>query len=380
MSSEIVELRREATNSASPGQIACQSHSNHEQARGGSPTPHLQQPASDPLAVRHALVETEHLLHASADGRCMQNESIHVSESPNSNLNLRADIQKLISVEIPLPTFVDATAQNALFHVKQLDEYFELKAIPPQFRLTIAVKSLTNESAKSWILATAGTFQNYEKFKSSFIRQFWSNESQSETRCRIYQEKFSRQSDKSMSDHFLKYAVLARHLQPPMEDQEIIFALKAHYPISVQRIWLAKQHKNVEEVVSFLRQMDEIEAKEQGYRTEREPPGNSNPQNYRNNRAQYRGNDRNQERQYQVRGMEFGRGNNYQNRPTRRQPYFGNRRDNIATGGQHREEESRNHRQGNQLNPYAPTFNQERKEEDSDLRIPRPSSNQHQGN
>jgi hypothetical protein len=115
----------------------------------------------------------------------MQNASTSVSESPNSGLNFRANIHNFAVSEIPLPTFVDVSAQNALFHVKQLDEYFELKSIPPQFRLTLAMKSLANESARSWILATAGTYQSYERFKSAFINQFWSDESQSATRCRI---------------------------------------------------------------------------------------------------------------------------------------------------------------------------------------------------
>jgi hypothetical protein len=57
-----------------------------------------------------------------------------------------------------------------------------------------------------------------------------------------------------------------------MGDQELIAALKAHYPISVQKVWVAKQPGSVEEVVSFLRQMDEIETKDQGNRMERGHP------------------------------------------------------------------------------------------------------------
>jgi hypothetical protein len=118
------------------------------------------------------LVENEPQVHEDADGRCMQNASTYISESHNSDLNFRANIQNLAASEIPLPTFVDVSAQNALFHVKQLDEYFELKSTPPQFRLTIAMKSLANVSARSWILATAVTYQTYGRFKSAFINQF----------------------------------------------------------------------------------------------------------------------------------------------------------------------------------------------------------------
>jgi hypothetical protein len=61
----------------------------------------------------------------------MHAECKYLCESPNSGLNFRANIQNLAASEIPLPTFVGVSAQNALFHVKQLDEYFELKSNTP---------------------------------------------------------------------------------------------------------------------------------------------------------------------------------------------------------------------------------------------------------
>jgi hypothetical protein len=57
-----------------------------------------------------------------------------------------------------------------------------------------------------------------------------------------------------------------------MGDQELISALKAHYPISVQKIWLAQQSGSAEEIICFLRQMDEIETKDQSNRTDKGTP------------------------------------------------------------------------------------------------------------
>jgi hypothetical protein len=318
-------------------------------------------------------------MQENADVQCMQNESNCVSEPPNSNLNFRANFQNIITSDIPLPTFVDVSAQNALFFIKDLDEYFELKGIPPQCRLTIAKKAFRNESARSWILATADTFHNYGEFKNAFLLQFWNNESQCAIRCNIYQDKFNRQNGKTMSDHFLSYAVLGRHLQPQMGDQELIAALKAHYPISVQKIWVAKQPGSVEEVVSFLRQMDEIETKDQGNRMEKGSPNGFNSYNHRGNRHPYRGSDQNQARHYQVRGMQYMGCDNRNYAAPRRRTFFDNRRDNNAPQVQHRGERG-NTRPGNHLNPYAPAFDQERREDSGDLRPTRPTPNQQQAN
>jgi hypothetical protein len=53
-------------------------------------------------------------MHENGDGLCMQK---YLCESHNSKVNLRANFQKIITKEIPLHTFVDVFAQNALLHI-----------------------------------------------------------------------------------------------------------------------------------------------------------------------------------------------------------------------------------------------------------------------
>jgi len=46
-------------------------------------------------------------------------------------------------------------------------------------------KSLTEEFAKNWFMATKEHINSYEEFKITFLDQFWSKESQSHTTAQI---------------------------------------------------------------------------------------------------------------------------------------------------------------------------------------------------
>jgi hypothetical protein len=69
-----------------------------------------------------------------------------------------------------------------------------------------------------WIYATDGEFKDYEDFKAAFVHQFWNHDSQSRVRNSIYQGKYHIHENESMSRHVLRFAALAKLLQPKMAD------------------------------------------------------------------------------------------------------------------------------------------------------------------
>jgi len=75
--------------------------------------------------------------------------------------------------------------QSAVHFLKDLDEYLKLKSVDEHLKLTLVSKSLTEEFAKSWFMATKEHINSYEEFKIKFLDQFWSKESQSHTRARF---------------------------------------------------------------------------------------------------------------------------------------------------------------------------------------------------
>jgi hypothetical protein len=55
--------------------------------------------------------------------------------------------------ELSLPTF-SSQEQSAVHFLKDLDEYFKLKSVDERLKVTLVSKSLTEEFAKNWFMAT----------------------------------------------------------------------------------------------------------------------------------------------------------------------------------------------------------------------------------
>jgi hypothetical protein len=81
--------------------------------------------------------------------------------------------------------------------------------------------------------------------------------------CKLYQDKYTKHSNLSLSAYFLKYATLASYLDPKLTEVEIIEALGFHYPFEVQRAILNIQTKTISETLEVLKRIKLIEAQAQ---------------------------------------------------------------------------------------------------------------------
>jgi hypothetical protein len=75
----------------------------------------------------------------------------------------------------------------------------------------------------------------------------------------IYQEKYDRQSNLSMSDYFLKYAELALYLEPKLGDGELMDALRSHFLFYAQRAMLGANIRSIQEAIEFLKRLEIVE-------------------------------------------------------------------------------------------------------------------------
>jgi hypothetical protein len=164
--------------------------------------------------------------------------------------------------DLTLPRFNDSYKVNAVFFLKQLDDFMRLKAVPIRFQLAIALKSITDPLAVDWLSAVAPHIQNYEQFKLAFRRNLWSTNKQSIVKCSIYQDRYQKGSNLSMSEHFLKYAVLASYLEPKMPNVELIDAVKFHFPVYVQNSFAAAQLTCVQDALDLLKRLEGIDTRE----------------------------------------------------------------------------------------------------------------------
>jgi hypothetical protein len=61
-----------------------------------------------------------------------------------------------------------------------------------------------------------------------------------------------------MSNRLLKFAVMAKWLQPQMDDNEFLQAIRGHFPLFVQRCWITGPIRTVQDAISFLKQLESI--------------------------------------------------------------------------------------------------------------------------
>jgi hypothetical protein len=98
------------------------------------------------------------------------------------NMSVPNNVSQIL-LELALLT-LSSQEHSTVHFVKDLDEYLKLKSGNEHLKLTLVSKSLTEELAKNWSLATK-EHNSYEEFKRKFLDQFWSKESQSNARSQI---------------------------------------------------------------------------------------------------------------------------------------------------------------------------------------------------
>jgi gas vesicle protein len=261
--------------------------------------------------------------------------------APGSSWNL---------TELSLPCFDDSSKVNAMFHLKGLDEYFILKGVPKRMQLAIALRSITDPTAKSWVAAVSHTLADYDQFKSAFAKVYWNQVAQSNVRRSIYQDKYNKQSGLSFSGHFLRYAVLASYLQPKMADVELINALMSHFALHIQRSYASIQINSIQEAINFLQRLEAIEGND-SYQGSNPVP-KPQTQNYQRSQP-YHGNSRPDNRNF-VRQTYVSRPGQFiqQGRYWR-----GNAGDNSQIYSRQRESDRRSSSSNRQnLNPNAPAY------------------------
>ncbi|PNF32979.1 hypothetical protein B7P43_G16574 [Cryptotermes secundus] len=233
---------------------------------------------------------------------------------------------------------------NPVFHIRRLEEFMDFRNVPQHLRLAVACRSIVGQIGRQWVEAVSPNLRDYESFKKGFLTNWWSKSRQSSVRCAIYQAKYDRRSNLSLSAHFLKYATMASYLDPRPSDADLIEAIKSHFPITVQRAMLTSQLHTVEETLDLLKRIEIMEASESFQRP------NASPQSHHQN-ASRQGpnpprNDHRGQTQPQVRQVQY-------QQPRSRS--HGNRRRNYRNYDPRRGGESSGGGSG-PLNPNASPF------------------------
>jgi hypothetical protein len=160
--------------------------------------------------------------------------------------------------DFSLPLFNENTV-NPMFRLTQLDNYINLSNLSDEQKLTLAYKSMNSEKSTQWVETIINQVRDYESFKREFLNTWWSTSQQSLVKCSLYQDRYDKRSNMSLSAHFLKYATIATYLQPKLSEVEIVEAIRFHYPLHIQRVLLTEQSKNISETLNLLKRIEVME-------------------------------------------------------------------------------------------------------------------------
>jgi len=261
--------------------------------------------------------------------------------------------------DLVLPKFTDRKAQNVVHFFSDLDSYFNLKCVPESLKLPLAMKAITDGYTRQWFAAIYKDLTNYQHFKRAITELLFSPQMQSRTRCALYQDKYDKSRDESMSSHILKYCVMAAHLSPRMTESDLIDAISVHFSMYVQRAILSANVRTIEEALGFLNKLEILENGE-GSRGPIQGHQNNNNSRFNHNgdTNQYRTlYERGRQSEHHVRNFGFRDNQNY-NRG-RQHDHFGRNYESLAARD-HNSMESQSAapmgpaREG--LNPQASTY------------------------
>jgi ElaB/YqjD/DUF883 family membrane-anchored ribosome-binding protein len=146
----------------------------------------------------------------------MHGNVLHGNVCPMTPVNLSVpNNASPVLPELALPKFISRN-QSAVHFLRDLDECLKIKSVDEHLKLALVSKSLTEEFARSWFMATKEHITSYEEFNIKFLGQFWSKELQSHKRAQIYRCRYDKSADGSMASHLLKHAVLGTSLGNPL--------------------------------------------------------------------------------------------------------------------------------------------------------------------
>ncbi|VVC36387.1 Hypothetical protein CINCED_3A019699 [Cinara cedri] len=192
----------------------------------------------------------------------------------------------------------------------EINDYFQFQNIPDSLKINMVRRRMTGD-AKQWFHALTPPPTTFHDFTVLFRQHFWSYNKQLMTRNEL-SRPYSHRDTSSLQKHAIEWINKAKYLNPPMENETLIFQILSHFPETVASPLRILRIKTLNELI------DHLSYAEHSYR----PNNNSsnNPSNSYDHSQSNRPNNTN--------NNSSNRNNNYQDRYQGRPPYSNDRRNN----------------------------------------------------
>lgn len=113
--------------------------------------------------------------------------------------------------------------------LEKVDQYFSIIQVPDQRKIHLVSDNFVHK-ARLWYDTLLPPPSNYKDFVCLFRNYFWSNSLQRSIRNELYRPHFHRDYS-TMTDHAMDWINRARHLQPPIDQTEMVNQITSHFSI-----------------------------------------------------------------------------------------------------------------------------------------------------
>ena len=95
----------------------------------------------------------------------------------------------------------------------------------------------------------------YDDFKTIFKEHYWDIRKQSEIRNKVINGHYNPKTDQSMGEHMMKVAQIAKFLEPPIEEKELISLIAGHFPSEIRSAIIVARLNNLKEAMKLLKDL-----------------------------------------------------------------------------------------------------------------------------
>jgi hypothetical protein len=171
--------------------------------------------------------------------------------------------------------FRDDNQVNPVEFLTSMERYFRAEAIPAANWIRITISQLEG-MPYNWGTAFEDSWLEWGGFRTSFMKMFWSEARQDRIIDELHRSVYDRSVHHSMSEFFLYWVKRVKYLSPPMSTGTFLRRIKHLFPANVESAIIAARVETTEDMLFFLRELDDASARRQDRRVTMIPKSSDN--------------------------------------------------------------------------------------------------------
>lgn len=181
------------------------------------------------------------------------------SSSVPNNVNLRehhirSSTQNFVLNEISMPKFANKDNEHPIRFLRELEHFFELRAVPSELRNSVLRHSLYGDCL-NWYDLQITDDMPYSEVRNQFVAHFWDEVKQSECRWEVIHGRYDTKKFKCMADYFMKMGQKAKYLDPEIPTSEFLAHMANHFPSDIRSALIISKPRDAKEMLRLLKEL-----------------------------------------------------------------------------------------------------------------------------